>query len=154
MSKVGKKQFFKFGNKDMGRWFNYSTWRRLTEGEQNQWEPVDDKPFPNEEKLTKEQEYKNALATQQRRGLEDLRLKVGQKFDDYGIEVEIVQWGVNRHLVKSKKKGSGGMHKYGTLPRLTIDTSYGAKDILKEKTPYSRYRTMDEAKREYKKANE
>jgi len=46
------------------------------------------------------------------------------------------------------------MYKYGTLPRLVKDTSYGAKDVLKEKTPYTRYRTIDEAKQEYRKANE
>jgi len=45
MSKAGKKQFFKFGNKDMGKYFNFNTWRKMTEDEQNLWEPADKKPF-------------------------------------------------------------------------------------------------------------
>ena len=95
-----KKKYFKFGNKKMGRYFNWETWRRMTESEQKMWIEADKSKWPKPPpKESGEDIHKRMSESETKKGMDDLRLKKGMTFDLLGTELEILRWGSRRHLI-------------------------------------------------------
>ena len=150
-----KKQYYKNDDKSQHKFFNFRTWKRMTEGERSLWTPFNDDPWQEESKLSAEESIKQMNATQKDKSLGNLRLKIGQRIDMMGIDIEVLRWGAKQHLISLsyERKHPGKAKQFGLLERRTMDTSYGQKDILDTIMNYSSFDTLKAAQAAYDGAN-
>jgi len=146
---MSKKKFFKNGDKKMYRTFNLITWNKMSDPERDMWSPWDKSDWTEDDTLTENERQKA-------QGLGNLRLKEGQVIDMMGTKATILQWGPVRHLISLDftKKTPGKAMRYGTLARITEDSSWGRRDVLKTYMDYTSLKTKVEAENEFKRANQ
>ena len=136
------------------RFFSEKTWNRTPEVEQDQWSPVDDSDWPEAIKRPdKDEAHRQMIENQRAKGLDNLRVKAGQRIDIMGMNGEVLKWGPKFYLIKLCRKDGQGATKYGVMQRLTQDSSWGTRDILIERHPYTSFESESDAEQAYLTAN-
>ena len=148
-----ERKFCLYKDEKIIRYFSERVWSILHEEEQDRWRPLGkDWPEISERKETKAEKNKRMDTIRSRHGMNNLKLRAGQKITLMSTVITIIRWGARRHLIEYQAK-SGGRVRFGTLVRETQDTSYGAQDILRDTTNYSSHKTLESAELEFESAN-
>ena len=157
----GEKKFIQYRDEKKFRFFSQKTWDTTPPEEQDLWKSADDSDWPVVEKLSREEKkLSDEVARKQhnentaKTSTDNLRLKVGAKIDMLGSTGELLRWGPRSYLIRYWKKNTPDQVKYGIMPRVIEDSSYGARDILKENQGYAPYDTFESAEKAYEHANQ
>ncbi len=150
-----EKKFVQYRDEKIIRHFSERIWNRLTEDERFLWKPFDDSDFPEPyvEKRSKDEIRKQMSETMSKKSMDNLRVKEGQRVDMMGRAGEILKWGHRAYLLRHWKKSSPESVRYGTMPRLVRNSSWGDQDTLTDRMSYSSFSTLVQAEAEYDRLN-
>ena len=136
------------------RWtFTEKEWNKLSDAEKKEFEPLDGTyDWPEEPpEIPKKEKQDRAFQNYGKFQMENLRLKPGQVYPIAGGKVEIIAWGPRVHFIKYI--GNNKVEKFGVVARLTEDSSYGTRDIMREYPQMTTFKTREQAEQAFHASN-
>jgi len=152
---MSKKKFFKNEDPTHCKYFNKKVWDMMTEGEKEMWQPSDNTPWDQEEKLSKDERFRRANQNSNRIRAENLKIKEGSEFNLGVFRCELLTWGPRFYLISldASKHHPDSKKKFGIMQRTTLETSYGTQDTLSDRQHYQSYDSLEQAQEAYHSAN-